>query len=263
MEAFSKQEGGFPEFSPQEPSEAPGQEKSLKKYLYILAGVIVLAVLLFVFLSSGPPEAEYGDGVCDVLEENCIDHPNDCKCKSNEVCSPEKKRCIRQTNDSLDTSKKGNLSGAKSSSYGNGICDSLENCLDHPKDCKCSSDQYCSKEKKCVSPVCGNGICEDKKEGSDTCCSDCPCPLADCQVCNSQTHMCEMPAVQISEDFVRSAVVDYYSGRGLEAGNVTIKGDTCKGSEVYKLVEVEVVGSESTEEVLVSETGEVSRFSLL
>lgn len=261
MESFSGQEGGYPDFSPQEVSENPHSEKNLKKYLYVLIGVVVLAIILFALFAGGPPEAEYGNGECEI-EENCLEHPIDCKCKSNEICSQEKKRCIRQTNTSSDSNNKGNLSGAKAS-YGNGICDSGENCLDHPRDCICSSGQYCSKEKKCVSPFCGNGICESKKEGADSCCEDCPCPYPECQSCNPQNHKCEMPEFSLSEGSVRSAVMGYYEEKGLAVGSITVKGDTCRSSKIQKQVEVEIIGSDFPEELLISGEGEVSLFRSL
>jgi len=44
---------------------------------------------------------------------------------------------------------------------GDGICGSAENCWDCPKDCPCSSGEYCSEEAKlCIKPSCGNGECE-------------------------------------------------------------------------------------------------------
>ncbi|MCK4429570.1 MAG: hypothetical protein KAU95_04285 [Candidatus Aenigmarchaeota archaeon] len=130
---------------------------------YIKINLILL--IIGIVLISGcvqPKQSACGNGICEV-DENCFSCLKDCKCGEGEICSEEKKICVK-----IEEEK---------GKYGDGVCDAGENCLDHQKDCKCRKEEYCSQEeKKCVKPICGNGKCENY-ENSSNCCLDCACPI--------------------------------------------------------------------------------------
>lgn len=114
--------------------------KSDKKIWYILAIVLVAVVLVGVFVfypkpEKQPPKAVCGNKVCET-GENCFTCALDCKCKSNEYCSPETNKCTKPV-------------------CGNGKCESFESpekCCD---DCKCTiPGEVCNKDThKCESTI--------------------------------------------------------------------------------------------------------------
>jgi len=96
---------------------------------------------------------------------------------------------------------------------GDNVCDSSENCVDCPKDCKCDSNSYCDQvKKKCISSKCGNGVCEPF-ENMENCCDDCGCS-SKYEICETATHKCEMPPADISDQKVKELATEYFTSKG-------------------------------------------------
>lgn len=129
------------------------------------------------------------------------------------------------------------LTPKKTSVCGNNVCDASENCYDCPQDCKCGSpNSYCSStQKKCITSQCGNGVCEPF-ESMQNCCEDCGCSSA-YQTCNKTTHMCEIPAANISDDRVKELATQYYANK-----NETISEFGIISSTVYHNVSAKSIG---------------------
>ncbi len=141
--------------------------------------------------------------------------------------------------------------------YGDGICDVTENCLDNPKDCKCSQGEYCSHTKKeCVLPICGNGVCESF-ENSNTCCNDCSCALEQ-ENCNKKTHKCELPDIGISDETVTKLISQYFNSQEKDIEKISkIKTDVFE-NEIVKSAEVIITGEDRTYLIVVNANGKIT-----
>ena len=106
-----------------------GNDGSKNKWFLILIGVVILGLIIFLAFipKKTPTKPECGNNICEA-GENCYDCFVDCKCKSSEYCSVEKKVCIEIV-------------------CGNGICDpgeTSDNCCD---DCECVHDfEICNRQ---------------------------------------------------------------------------------------------------------------------
>ncbi len=175
------------------------EEKTINlKLIYGIIAIIISIIIFAVVINLNKPREFCGNGICEYGEnKNCC---IDCGCPDGYEC--KNNTCI-------------NLSHAKSV-CGDGICSDDENCYDCPRDCKCLKGQYCSKEnKECVYPQCGNGICEPF-ESFENCCDDCPCGIS-WLVCNTTSHSCEPPHINITENEAINIVRKYYENYTIES----------------------------------------------
>jgi len=139
---------------------------------------------------------------------------------------------------------------------GNNICEIGENCYDCPADCKCNPGEYCSKEeKKCLKSICGDGIC-DPLEDWTTCCDDCGC-VGEGEVCNKETHACEIPMTltdQRAEELARK----YFEDKGMEVVSVEVTyTGLMEDKTPAKFLTVFIAGQEWPESIAVTENEEV------
>ena len=142
---------------------------------------------------------------------------------------------------------------------GDGICEADENCWDCPKDCSCGSDEYCSQETKtCESASCGNGECEPG-ESIANCCSDCGCGT-EIEMCNEETQECYVPEANISDEFVREKVMNYYTSKGLNVTWINVTESTKIGDKSAKTALVNITGEFYLYIVAVTEDGEVVEY---
>ena len=257
-----------------------------KKVLYAAAAVVVLIIIAAsaFFIISGDPEQkdDCGNGVCEA-SENCGSCVKDCSCKTDEVC--KNKKCVKKdstvvcgngkcetgenennccddcpcTSDNMECNSethKCEASAAPKVICGDGDCDVSENCFDC-KDCRCKSGEICSpKSKTCVKPVCGNGECESG-EYIYNCCDDCGCSTPNCEVCNKETHLCEVPEAKISDESAVEFVTKYYQDKGYVVEEIVVDGSTCTYDKPSKSVSVKLEGNEFIMLVRVMEDGEI------
>jgi len=135
MKILSQYPVRYPNY-PSQPIQS--QSRVSKKFIYVLAFVAVIAVVVAVVLlmqQKPVAPAECGNGKCE-SGENCFDCPVDCKCKTNEYCSEQEKKCILPK-------------------CGNGICETFESNQNCCEDCKCQGElETCNKQKqKCEIPT--------------------------------------------------------------------------------------------------------------
>lgn len=265
-----------------------GEESTFdtKKILYVVAAVIVLIGVIAGFLIFKAPaeqKDECGNGICEA-SENCRNCVKDCSCKTDEVC--KNKRCVKKEsrascgNGKCDAGENENnccddcpctsnemkcnsethkceASSAAEVICGNGVCDESENCFDCLKDCKCEIGEYCSlQSKKCVKRVCGNGECETGEYVSN-CCDDCGCSTPNCEICNKETHLCEIPEAKISDESAAEFVTRYYQDKGYVVEDVVVQGSTCTYDKPSKSVSVKLVDDDFRKLVRVMEDGEI------
>lgn len=126
---------------------------------------------------------------------------------------------------------------------GNGKCEENENCYDCAPDCKCKANEYCSEDaKKCLVPVCGNDKCEPFESGAN-CCDDCPCGLSQ-EVCNEETHECELPQISVSDERVDELARKYFEDQGQVIVSVGEVKPYVYQEKVCKAVEISLEGEE-------------------
>lgn len=99
---------------------------------------------------------------------------------------------------------------------GNGVCDEKETCSSCPEDCG-----------SCP-PVCGNNKCE-YGEDEWTCCDDCKCNIKG-MVCNTSTHSCIAPSIQLSDQEAISVFKEYLIDNGADSTTVNSKEYQIKAS---------------------------------
>ncbi|MCK4429344.1 MAG: hypothetical protein KAU95_03130, partial [Candidatus Aenigmarchaeota archaeon] len=155
-----------------ESSEKPKTNKII--YLLIGFALLLICALGFAIMTLYSGSSVCGDGICKD-NENCYDCSDDCICKNGEICSKEKKRCIKLEE-----------------LCGNGKCDISETCSNCPEDCgTCATvpdcgdgicnagETYITCPKDCLnSIICGDKVCEEN-ETQDNCCVDCGCPTGE------------------------------------------------------------------------------------
>ncbi|MGC9310435.1 MAG: hypothetical protein ACP5E4_01790 [Candidatus Aenigmatarchaeota archaeon] len=235
--------------SPQQGGNPNKPARYAQPFLYVAIGLVLLvAVYLIFFNSSDTHEMEYHypDGNCD-YGENCLEHPADCPCAEGYICSPQniKANTIGCVKAGFGQTGNGSIDGK----YGNGICDPNENCWDCPKDCKCSADEYCSKEERaCLKPECGNGICETY-ESPESCCLDCEC-LSPSLFCNETSKSCQSRSMSLSCERALELVRQYYESQGEVVNEANCMDVMDYGGELVQVVEVNVEG-ESVEGTIV------------
>jgi len=139
---------------------------------------------------------------------------------------------------------------------GDNVCDSSENCVDCPKDCKCSSNAYCDQaNKKCVSSKCGNGVCEPF-ESMENCCNDCGCS-SKYETCNKATHKCEMPVANISDWRAKELVTEYFANKNKTISEFGLISDTVYQENPAKSVGVKLQGEVGVHILIVTENEQV------
>ncbi len=177
-------------------------EKINSKLIYAFIIFIITIVFIVVIINIRKPKEFCGNHICEYGENinNCC---VDCGCPKGYEC--KNNTCV-------------NSSPIVNSTCGDGICSTNENCYNCPKDCKCFKGQYCSEEeKKCVYPKCGNGICEPF-ESFENCCDDCPCGVS-WFVCNTTSHKCEPPHINITKNEVINIIRKHYENVTVESIN--------------------------------------------
>ena len=219
------------------PEKQYQQSLDVKKIFFILLIIVVVIIaVVAIYEIFMQPKGVCGNDVCESAENQrscCID----CGCPSGKEC-------------------RNNVCVSPQSICGNGICENGENCYDCPKDCKCKDNEYCSEQtKKCISPQCGNGKCEPF-ESSENCCDDCICDITG-ELCNTTTHKCEMPIVEISDEKIRELVTSFYSNQGKGVISTDVQGAIEWQGKIGKKVVVNITNQEWFSVVLVTEIGEV------
>ena len=253
-------------------------QKGLSKIAYLVAAVIVIALLAFVFF--GNSKEACGNGVCRPEKgETCASCSEDCgPCHAAAVCGDGK--CDKDlgedcnscpsdcgtcpavsttTTSALTTTSASTTTTSREEPMdvcGDGICGQTENCWDCPQDCKCAVGEYCSsEEKKCLKPVCGNQKCEIF-ENSANCCIDCPCEISYTK-CNNETKACETPSMAIGDEEIKKIVSDYYGKKSMQTETITPKDVYVWGGKVGRKTEVKLAGDSSLKYVLVTDAKEV------
>lgn len=139
---------------------------------------------------------------------------------------------------------------------GNDVCDKTENCITCSKDCKCSSDQYCSqKTQSCITPICGNNECEPL-EGSENCCIDCSCYVPG-EVCNIELNKCEKKEFKISDEKIKQLINEYFERKDEKISYMDIVGISNWKNKLVKSVVVVIEGQEGFISVIVTEDEQV------
>ena len=237
----------IPISSPDAPIQVPSQEpakdikesKNITKYVYVVIGVVVLAIVYFVFFSGGQQEID------TTINTGLNNTGSNVKANS----SSEGNNPLLENNSFVELN-------------GNGKCDPLENCFDNPGDCKCKSDEYCSGSKECIKPTCGNKICEaDGMESPENCCTDCTCVVAG-QICNNVTKACETAAMNLTKEQALDAIKSYFSSQNQEIDlNLTEARDisTYNDTMVWR-VKVRLIGEDFSRLFGVTESKEVVDF---
>lgn len=265
-----------------------GEESTFdtKKILYVVAAVVVVIGVttgFLIFKTPAEQKDDCGNGICEAPEScrNCV---KDCSCSTGEVCKNE--RCVKKessvscgngkceagenennccddcpcTSDKMKCNSgthKCEASSAAEVICGNGVCDDSENCFDCPKDCKCVRGEYCSSQsRKCMKPICGNDECETS-ESVYNCCDDCGCSTPNCEICNKETHQCEIPEAKISDESAVAFVTDYYKTKGSVVEDIVVQGSTCTYDKPSKSVSVKLLDDDFRKLVRVTEEGEI------
>ena len=144
----------------------------------------------------------------------------------------------------------------KAAVCGDNVCDSLENCVDCPKDCTCGSNAYCDQvKKKCVSSKCGNGICEPF-ENMENCCDDCGCS-SKYETCNKATHKCEMPIANISDERVKELATEYFADKGKSISTFGLISNTVYQEKPAKSIGIKLQGEMGVHILIVTEDEQV------
>lgn len=284
MQEPEGQEGGFPynpsqqppedyppQVSPPQESGSQGQDesKNTKKIIYVVIGILVLIIFCLIFFGSGNRESITGvpgDGKC-AIEENCLDQPDDCKCRAGTVCSSETKKCVSEESAPLSRDEIANITASRkqqdeaSHLLGNGKCDrAYENCFDTPKECPCAIGEYCSDRKECVKPKCGNKICE-LIEGPESCCLDCKCTVAG-QYCNNQTLACAVANMSLTEERAKEVARGYFEGHGFSVVSVESIGVIEYNGVLIQRIKVQTLGDISFRYLGITETEEVLELNI-
>lgn len=202
-------------------------KSGIKKFWMVIAILVIFMIIIsvIIFVVRRSPKEICGNNICGEGETqtSCC---TDCGCPSGHNCINNK--CVEQ---------------AASKTCGDNICGSNENCYDCPEDCKCKTGEYCSEiEKKCILQECGNGICEPF-ENSWNCCDDCSC-LNDYEICNKNTHECEIPTIDISDERVKELVEEFYTNQNKTIASMGEITNNMYQEESVKMVQVTISGEE-------------------
>ncbi len=141
----------------------------------IILGIIIIALLVYLFWANPTNVSFCGDGKCSKDEDGIC--KLDCQwcgdeyCQTGEDCSSCSQDCGKCNSgsycgDGICTPKKCSSGCRRDCSYSeceNGICESEkgENCVNSPNDCKCPNGYCNSQTKQCVYQSCGDGICQN------------------------------------------------------------------------------------------------------
>jgi hypothetical protein len=194
-----------------------------KKYLYAGIVLLVIAIVLYFLVFSG---SSGKNGNSENISEVSPLTPDNAS-----AINPEDK------------------------SHGNKICDTGENCFDDPADCKCAEEEYCSDQKICLGPVCGNGKCE-LYEGPDNCCIDCDCIMPN-EMCNLQTKSCGPLEMNLSEERALEIASKYFEALNISSELIMSEGVYKFGDKLVRQFSAQAVSEGYTRRIGISDTEEV------
>lgn len=239
-------------------------EEKLNKIWYIIIFLIVIisVILIWIFFLK-KPKINCGNGICEGIETYsscCLD----CGCPTGYEC--ENNQCITETTTIEQKTTTTITVRVTTTTFGslicgNGICEDKEDCYDCPQDCKCNQGEYCSpSEKNCIKPICGNGNCEPF-ESSENCCDDCGCSPN--EKCDVNRHICIVSEANISDELVKSLIIEYYKDKGKTVESIDIVGSTFVNNIPAKSASVKIEGIEFKRIVSVTENREVIELPIL
>jgi hypothetical protein len=150
-------------------------------------------------------------------------------------------------------------SGKEKHFCGDGKCEKDENCTSCASDCKCISGQYCFSVKGCMTPSCGNGVCEPFEPRK--CCEDCGCAAG--EICSKADHQCDQISTGITDQKVEEIIRDYYGKKNMTVVSIEFKSAGEYQGKLYKNALVTLNGQEWQVVVGVSVEGDVKETSIL